>query len=360
MEKIELTGYSIFQGEGVWEALTSTLRSLSPSRVVVLCDAHTRIYCLPELVEKLSLAEPQVITVPAGEAYKNLDTCRIIWRNMMDRQLDRQALLLNLGGGVIGDMGGFCAATFKRGIRFIQIPTTLLSMVDASIGGKLGIDFAQIKNSIGLFQNPEGVFIHTGFLQSLPPREWRSGFAEMIKHALIGNATQWNTMKQLENLSDLVLEDHLRLSLEVKKRIVEIDPREQGERKLLNFGHTIGHAIESYFLKQDEPLLHGEAIAVGMICEAYLSHVFCNFPLEELSHLSRLIHRIFGTSEIPAKSFHSLLPLMQNDKKNAGGQIRFALLKRPGEGIWDHACPEDIILESLAFYNNQSLSLFAS
>jgi 3-dehydroquinate synthase len=354
MEKIELTGYSLFLGTGVWDALTNTLEDLSPSQIVVLCDAHTRIYCLPELVDRLSLAEPQVITVPAGETYKNLDTCRIIWRNLMDRQLDRKALLLNLGGGVIGDMGGFCAATFKRGIRFIQIPTTLLSMVDASIGGKLGIDFAQIKNSIGLFQNPEGVFIHTGFLQSLPPRELRSGFAEMIKHALIGNAGQWSRLRRMESLSDLMLEDQLRPSLEIKKRIVEADPREQGERKLLNFGHTIGHAVESYFLNQDDPLLHGEAIAVGMICEAYLSHLFCDFPLEELSDLSTLIHRIYGTREIPTESFQALLPLMHNDKKNEGGQIRFTLLKQPGEGIWDYVCPEDTILESLAFYNKQS------
>ncbi len=360
MEKIELTDYSIFLGAGVWDALTDTLEVLSPSQIVVLCDAHTRIYCLPELADRLSLAEPQVITVPAGETHKNLDTCRIIWRNLMDRQLDRKALLLNLGGGVIGDMGGFCAATFKRGIRFIQIPTTLLSMVDASIGGKLGIDFAQIKNSIGLFQNPEGVFIHPGFLQTLPQRELKSGFAEMIKHALIGNADQWGRLKRMASMAELAPQDHLRPSLEIKKRIVEADPRENGERKLLNFGHTIGHAVESYFLSQENPLLHGEAIAVGMICEAYLSHVFCDFPLEELSDLSTLIHRIYGTREIPVQRFQSLLPFMQNDKKNEGGQIRFTLLQGPGKGIWDFSCPEEKILESLAFYNNQSLSLFAS
>ncbi len=360
MEKIELSDYSIFLGEGVWTSLNNTIDRINPSSLVVLCDAHTRIYCLPKLMEQVPITEDQVITVPSGEVNKNLDTCRIIWKQMMERKLDRNALLLNLGGGVIGDMGGFCAATFKRGIRFIQLPTTLLSQVDASIGGKLGIDFDEIKNSIGVFKDPEGVFIHTDFLNTLPARELRSGFAEVIKHALIGNAAQWETIYQLEQLDISKLLPLLEPSLLVKKIMVEADPFEHGQRKLLNFGHTIGHAIESYFLHTETPLLHGEAIAIGMVCEAYLSNIQRDFSLEALSQLINLVHRMYGTQTLPPESFAQLIYLMENDKKNRSGKISFSLLKRPGDAIWDQFCSLEAIQESLTFYNNQSLSLFAS
>lgn len=360
MNQIELSNYYIHFGEGVWDALRTKVSDLNPSQLIVICDAHTRIYCLPELMEQLQLSEGQVITVPAGEVHKTIETCQIIWRNMMDRQLDRNALVLNLGGGVIGDMGGFCAATFKRGIRFIQVPTTLLSQVDASIGGKLGIDFAQVKNSVGLFQDPEGVFIHLPFLKTLPDRELRSGFAEMIKHALIARADQWEVLKNVTDLNDFPLDQYLGPSLEVKKEIVTLDPYERGRRKLLNFGHTIGHAVESHFLGQDNPLLHGEAIAIGMVCEAYLSHIVCGFSLEDLGDLSRLIHRIYGIREVPADHFRQLVSLMKNDKKNDQGRISFTLLESAGKGIWDQHCSSEAIQESLDFYNNQSLSLFTS
>jgi len=269
---------------------------------------------------------------------------------MMAANADRNALFINLGGGVIGDMGGFCASTYKRGVDFIQIPTTLLSDVDSSIGGKLGIDFAEVKNSIGLFKNPEAVFIDPVFLKTLPIREIRSGLAEIIKHGLIADAALWQQIKNIEKLETVDWLEFLIPSLEIKKRIVLADPFERNIRKALNFGHTIGHAIESLALNSPEPLTHGEAIAAGMVCESYLSTQVTSLSTSEAEELSKFILKIYGKYSIKNEYFSTLLRLMKNDKKNKDGIINFTMLPKIGDSMIDQSCEEGMVQESLAYY----------
>jgi 3-dehydroquinate synthase len=283
---------------------------------------------------------------------KNIETCQIIWRTMMDNEANRNALTINLGGGVIGDMGGFCASTFKRGMDFIQIPTTLLSQVDASIGGKLGIDFQNIKNSIGLFANPKAVFVNPIFLNTLPQREIRSGFAEIIKHALIVDSEQWQVLKIITDLTKVNWSERLIPSLNIKKTVVEADPFEKGWRKALNFGHTIGHAVESLLLESTTPLLHGEAIAIGMICESYLSHKILGMSKANLDEICDFILKIYGKVDITMLGNHALLNLMKQDKKNDANVINFTLLNQIGDANVNQTTNENRITESINFYND--------
>lgn len=323
-----LSDYSVFAGD-LRDTFSAWLRERSDSQLFVLTDDNTRRSCLPVLLEKTHLPHTvKVAAVPAGEHFKSLATCQTIWQQMLDAQLDRESLIINLGGGVIGDMGGFCAATWKRGVDFVQIPTTLLAMTDASIGGKLGIDFQGVKNTIGVFKNPAAVFVDPDFLGTLPERELRSGFAEVIKHALIGDPDLWETIRHNKaktsghRLTTNAWSDILRASIAVKVRVVQEDPLEKGLRAILNFGHTIGHALESYFLETDDPLTHGEAVAIGMICESWIG----NFgKLEEVIGVikSHFLHR-----PIPEAAFSEIWDLMLQDKKNTSGKVRIAL---PGE-----------------------------
>ncbi|MEL6717921.1 MAG: 3-dehydroquinate synthase, partial [Bacteroidota bacterium] len=330
MQKIHLQDYSIFIGE-VWHEWHKFLKQNPYSKILVLTDENTHQYCYPLLKENTPQKEFFPIIINAGEQHKGLQTCEKIWAAMLDANIDRKALMVNLGGGVIGDMGGFCASTYKRGIDFVQFPTTLLSQVDASIGGKLGIDFNHIKNSIGVFRNPRAVFIQPKFFNTLPKREIRSGFAEIIKHALIADDTEWDKLKTIEELDEVQWSTFLHDSLYIKKRVVEIDPFEQGLRKSLNFGHTVGHAIESYFLTTDHPLLHGEAIAIGMICETYLSHKLLNLPKEELSIITNFLIQIYGHHHIPKEKLSNLIEVMKKDKKNENDQINFSLIEPIGK-----------------------------
>lgn len=349
MEIINLKGYSIFVG-ALEDTLPGFLRQLDYSQLLAIVDENTRRYCLPVL-EKCLEETVRVIEIPSGERNKNIATCQGIWQEMMEAQAGRDALVLNLGGGVIGDMGGFCAGTFKRGLRFIQIPTTLLSQVDASIGGKLGIDFMQVKNSIGLFQNPQAVFIDPHFLFTLPEREKYSGFAEVLKHSLIADAEQWHKLKGIRSLDSLDWADIIVPSLLIKKRIVEQDPFERGLRKALNFGHTVGHAVEGVALETEHPLLHGEAIAIGIIAETYLSQQILGLPEQEVEDIVRYL---LDTYELPALStgnYQAYLELMQNDKKNEGGQINFSLLHPLGQAAVNQSCEAPLIRQSLDFYN---------
>ena len=322
------------------------------SKIAVLVDRNTERECLPKFFKDFGNHTPSIISIQAGEIFKTITTCEIIWKKMLDYELDRKSIVLNLGGGVIGDMGGFCAATFKRGISFVQIPTTLLSMIDASVGGKLGIDLGGIKNSIGVFQDPQEVWIDPDFLKSLPFREIRSGFAEMIKHALIADSSQWEELKEVANLHNLYWGDWINRSVEIKKRIVLQDPFEKNIRKILNFGHTIGHAVESIYLSSENPLLHGEAIAIGMLCETYLSHKICGLSKNALSEISEYLINHFGHFTISEEYFEKIVHYMRNDKKNEGDRINFALLKEPGQSVYDIFVDPKIILESLSFYNN--------
>ncbi|MCB0572629.1 MAG: 3-dehydroquinate synthase [Phaeodactylibacter sp.] len=349
MEIIPLKHYNIYVGP-LESWLQGLLESLAYSHLFVLVDEHTERYCLPRLHPALGGAGYSLLRIPSGELHKNLDSCRLIWQQLMEQEAGRDALLINLGGGVIGDMGGFCAATFKRGIRFIQVPTTLLAQVDASIGGKLGIDFLQLKNSIGLFQDPLAVFIDPAFLSTLPAQEIRSGYAEIIKHSLIADAGQWDQLRRADSLEQARWAGLITSSLLVKKHIVEQDPLEKGIRKALNFGHTIGHAVESLALA-GQPLLHGEAVAVGLCCEAYLSHRLLGLPLSDVEQVCRYIIRLYGHRPLQTGSYPALLGLMRNDKKNVSGRINFSLVNPLGKVAVNQYCSEALIEESLDYYN---------
>ncbi len=318
---------------------------------VVIMDEHTKRYCYALLEPYLAESQVVAISVPAGERHKHLDTCRYIWEEMFRGGVGRRWCCLNLGGGVIGDMGGFAAATFKRGMDFIQVPTTLLSQVDASVGGKLGIDFYEVKNSIGLFANPEAVWVDTRFLQTLPSREIRSGFAEIVKHALIAEAAEWEHLAKVRNLESLDWAQLIGKSVDIKRRIVLEDPFEKGARKALNFGHTIGHAVESYHLHKETRLLHGEAIAIGMVCEAWLSHHAGRLGKEDMTAITEYLIDLYGHPTIPEESFPVLLDLMRQDKKNDSADINFTFLEAPGTHTVNETATPDQIVESLRYYN---------
>lgn len=342
--------YSIFLGD-IREAFPDWLRQRAYSQIFILTDENTQHACLPIFLEKTNLpSEVKTAEIPAGEHFKTLATCQQIWQQMLDAQLDRRALVINLGGGVIGDMGGFCAATWKRGVDFIQVPTTLLAMTDAAIGGKLGIDFQGVKNTIGVFQNPAAVFVDPVFLKTLPERELRSGFAEVIKHAFISSSTDFQVRLDKRDTDGLESPyywlETLYASIAVKVRVVQEDPLENGLRAILNFGHTVGHALESYFLKTDDPLTHGEAVAIGMICESQIGN------LEQLESVIRVVKNHFSHRPIPASAFPEIWNLMQQDKKNAAGKVRMAV---PGTEPFSMRILEPTQEEferSLLFYNS--------
>ncbi len=317
--------------------------------IFVLTDENTRQHCYP-LVQDL-LPRHTCFTVPAGEAYKTLDTCQKIWLEMTRQQLDRKAVCLNLGGGVIGDMGGFCAATYKRGIDFLQMPTTLLSQVDASVGGKLGIDFHGLKNHLGVFQQPQRVYIFSGFLQTLPAREIRSGFAEVLKHGLIASKSHWQKAVAATSPGQPWAET-IPESVNIKAEVVRQDPTEKGLRKILNFGHTIGHAIESYFLeKGEERLLHGEAIAIGMICESWVSQQKGLITAADCQQIQNHLLRFFPKQPLPENADGQLLKTIYQDKKNTGKKINCTLLKAVGEAVFDQPVTAEEITKSLRMYS---------
>ncbi len=347
---VKLKDYNIYIGN-IWEALQSFLAEKKYSKIFVLTDEHTHKYCFPLLQKALSSEKMHLISVPSGELNKNIRTCEAIWQQLMRAGADRKSVLINLGGGVIGDMGGFCAGTYYRGIAFIQIPTTLLSQVDSSIGGKLGIDFDEVKNSVGIFRNPAAVFITSDFLQTLSEREVRSGFAEMIKHALICSATQWKTLSQIAHFKNTDWSAHITPSLMIKKRVVVKDPFEMNVRKSLNFGHTIGHAVESFFLEKENALLHGEAIAIGMVCEAYLAHKKMGLSQVELEEITQFILKTYKKQLLPAEHFPEMIAIMAKDKKNEGATINCTLLKKIGNFVINCTVTKEEILESLYFYN---------
>ena len=324
---------------------------LNHSKIFVLVDENTKKHCL----KKLSIDNYQltIIQIKSGEKNKNLRTCEKIWKELSKHNADRKSLLINLGGGVITDIGGFCASTYKRGIDFINVPTTLLSQVDASVGGKTGIDFLGYKNQIGTFSFPKTVFVNPDFLKTLNKRELISGFAEVIKHGLIADKDYWRKI----NTSSPALflkekgEEIISHSIEIKNKIVSADPYEKGERKKLNFGHTIGHAVESASLKTKKPLLHGEAIAIGMICEAYLSRKILGLSNEELNAITSFITSVFHPKKINT-STKTLVGLMKQDKKNKDSEINFTLLSSIGKAEINNSCAEDLIEESIGFFNS--------
>lgn len=325
------------------------------SKIVILVDTNTHDHCLSRLLNLLETkSEIEVVEITPGEQYKNIETCDGVWKTLSDLGCDRKSLLINLGGGVVTDMGGFIAATFKRGISFINIPTTLLAMVDAAVGGKTGVNLGNLKNQIGVIQPAELVLIDTTYLHSLSAAEMRSGLAEMLKHGLIQDEKHW---KDLSNLKDLQMEDLdllIQDSIRIKEKVVAQDPQEQHLRKCLNFGHTFGHAIESYFLDKDskEKLLHGEAVAAGIVLEAFLSSKILGLPSETLEEISKTIISIYGRPSIEKEDQEKIIDLLKYDKKNESGKIYFVLLK--GIGIPEINCevPTPLLHEAFSYYSD--------
>ncbi|MDZ4715224.1 MAG: 3-dehydroquinate synthase [Cytophagales bacterium] len=315
--------------------------------VGVLVDPNTRKHCYEKI--RNQLPRHHVFEVPEGEQHKNLETCQRLWQDLTDAHFDRHSLLLVLGGGVPGDLGGFCASTFKRGIDFVLVPTTLLAMVDASIGGKTGVDVGPIKNHVGTFAMPAATWIATDFLHTLPPSELRSGFAEVIKHCLLGDHRMWDAIRK-KSLDNQDWPRLIRHSTKFKGGVVKKDPREAGLRKILNYGHTIGHALEGNSLRSGNRLLHGEAVAAGMVVEAFLSHQRKMLTLDDTRSIAGYVISIFGKVEIQDPG--QLISLMRQDKKNKGNEICVALPGPVGKARWDIEVSEKDIRKALASYRD--------
>lgn len=331
------------------QSLSQFLAQNTYSRIIVLVDEKTNRHCFP-LIKEVLPSNFLKIQIKSGEHQKTLQTCEQIWMALTNANVDRHALMINLGGGVIGDMGGFCASTYKRGIDFIQIPTTLLSQVDASVGGKLGIDFHGFKNHIGVFQLPKAVLVDPVFIQSLSEAEKRSGFAEIIKHCLIRDVQQWEVISKLDwfenDFAQLIAH-----SIEIKKKVVEEDPKEKGLRKILNFGHTLGHAVETYLLdKGKRKILHGEAIAVGMIAESFLALKRGLINSSELEAIELYLFETYGKVAINQNEVDQIIELTLQDKKNKGKEVLFSLLTGIGDCGYDIPVSKKEMKEALAFY----------
>jgi len=331
------------------EALDEALKDVSFSKIFVLVDENTKMHCLP-LLQRYLPETFQLVQIKAGEENKTLATCQMIWQKLTDANADRYSLLINLGGGVICDMGGFCARTYKRGIQFWNIPTTLLSQVDASVGGKLGVDFGDFKNHIGLFSEPDLVFVDSVFFKTLPQDEIVSGFAEMVKHALIRDRQMFEELLKL-SITDIDWQNWVPKSVAIKQDVVGQDPIEKGLRKILNFGHTIGHAIESYYLTKGNALKHGEAIAIGMVTETYLSITKNLLAESDGEMIIQYLLKIFPRQEVDDRAINAIVNLSLHDKKNMKGNIYAVLLNAIGEAEYDVEITSDEISRSLIYYN---------
>ena len=353
MESITTSSYAVHFNGNAFLQLKDYLGEHTYSKVFVLVDENTKEHCLPVFEKTMANAFPfDLIEIKAGEVHKNIEACTHVWQALSALDADRKSLLINLGGGVVTDLGGFVASTYKRGIDFINIPTTLLSMVDASVGGKTGVDLGSLKNQIGVINQPKMVLVSTVFLETLEDRQMRSGFAEMLKHGLIQDTSYWKALKSLSNL-DTVGED-IYTSVSIKNKVVLEDPTEQHLRKILNFGHTLGHAVESYFLENDdkETLLHGEAIAVGMVLEAYLSNKLTGLPTEDLEDIKTSFFKWYPKVDFTSSDITAILSMLKFDKKNSHGNINFVLLESIGNPVIDVKIPNDLYEGAFAYYKD--------
>lgn len=341
----------VVMSQNLEETLTAAIATCEKDRIFILADETTQQLCLPLVEGFACLNGVQHITIGATDTHKTLDSLSHVWEALGEGGATRHSLLINIGGGMVTDLGGFAASTFKRGINYINIPTTLLSMVDASVGGKTGINFRGLKNEIGVFNNAETVILDTQFLKTLDQDNILSGYAEMLKHGLISDEKMWAEllnydlrMKNLESLQRMVAE-----SVAVKQRIVTEDPTEQGIRKALNLGHTAGHAFESFALSK-QPILHGYAVAYGLICELYLSCIKTGFPTDKMHQTVSFIHEHYGKMDITCDDYPQLLEFMTHDKKNVAGVINFTLLGGIGDIRINQYATKDEIYEALDFY----------
>lgn len=351
MESIKSHSYEVHLEELAEAALRQYVAKSNYSKVFVLVDENTKKCCLPLLQQKMGdqIQVDAIFEIKSGEENKHISTCMLVWEWLSNEGGDRKSLLINLGGGVLTDLGGFVASTFKRGIDFINIPTTLLSMVDASVGGKTGVDLGALKNQIGVINQPKMVLVLPEFLSTLEERQITSGFAEMLKHGLIADEAYWKSLRESTHYSDA---GTIKKSIAIKNHVVTEDPTEQGLRKILNFGHTLGHAIESYCLENTEKktLLHGEAIAIGMILEAYLSHKLQGLSGLSLQEIKDTFLTHFERVDFNAEDIDAIVELLKFDKKNSHGDVNFVLLQSIGKTVTDIRVPAHLIDEAFAYY----------
>ena len=328
------------------------LEGMSYDKLFVLTDMNTHEKCYPLVKEVPLLRDAPVITVEAGDTHMSLEALSSIWMRLSSEGATRHSVLLNLGGGMVTDMGGFAGATFKRGIRTINVPTTLMASVDAAVGGKTGVNFNGLKNEIGAFYPPECVFIDCEFLRTLDRDNILSGYAEMIKHGLISSMEVYTSVMlyDIDTMNYRYLNQLVAQSVAVKEEFVAKDPKEQNIRKALNFGHTVGHAYESLSFRKNAPLLHGHAVAAGIISELYLSHKLCGFPMEKLSQVVYYIKEYYRPFAFSCDDYDALYELMTHDKKNEAGIINFTLLGGVGDVRINQQVSRAHILESLDFY----------
>jgi 3-dehydroquinate synthase len=320
--------------------------------IFVLTDENTRKLCLPLVLQSHKLKGCHIICLPSGDEHKNVESAVDIWKYLSENGATRKSLMINLGGGMISDIGGFTASTFKRGIRYINVSTTLLGAVDAATGGKTGINFLGLKNEIGVFAPAESVLINVDFFKTLDEQNIRSGYAELVKHALIDTREEWENVLafDLENTDLAKLKMLLVRTIHIKERIVEQDPFEANIRKALNLGHTFGHAFESWSYKTGKPALHGYAVMWGLLCELYLSFIKLGFPKDELLRLKYLMKEYYGTFNFSCKDYDTLFEIMTHDKKNDSKEINFTLLADIGDIRINQTATKDEIFECFDFY----------
>lgn len=354
-DSIEAQHYQVYFNDEGFDFLNRFVAEQHPSKIFLLADKHTNECCTPIVLSVLATdISLEIIEIEAGETHKHIDTCTQVWYALSELGADRKSLLINIGGGVVTDLGGFVASTYMRGIPFINIPTSLLAMVDASVGGKTGVDLGALKNLVGVINNPQGVVIYPDFLATLPTEELRSGMAEMFKHGLISDEAYWHKMCNLSELTEAHLGSLIYESVVIKNEVVTQDPTEKGLRKTLNYGHTLGHAIESYCLQNPnrERLLHGEAIAIGMVLATYLSVKELGFSMDKCDQVKAVLGEYFRKQDFSYEEITDICQLMRFDKKNVSGNVHFVLLEAIGKPKIDCIVPYEEIYKAFEYYLN--------
>ena len=361
MNPIKKNKFSIIFNHDGYAKLAEYINKNNFKKILILTDDNTKKNCLHIFISSLSPTNNQVLnqinsklfhySVKPGENSKNIETSIELWKFLIDKGFKRSDLIINLGGGMITDLGGFVASTFMRGVKFINVPTTLLGMVDASIGGKTGIDYMKIKNIIGSFEYAKIILVDYRFLDTLTKRQKTAGYAEMIKHSLISKKSKFDLIKKVDSVEEIPHEV-IYQSIVTKISIIEIDPRESSIRKFLNYGHTLGHAIESYLLGSNAELLHGEAIAIGIILETYLSYLKTGFDFEQLNDIKRHINKHFSSIKFNASDIYEIISLLKYDKKNSDDKPMFVLLEDVGKPLFNQVVSEKEIEDAFKFYKD--------
>jgi 3-dehydroquinate synthase len=352
--KITTEHSTIYISSEIETVLCEVLKNYINKRIFILVDENTKQCCLPIISHIDLIKNSEVIEIESGEKNKSIESTTKVWNALTKGGANRSSLLINLGGGIIGDLGGFAASTFKRGIDFINIPTTLLSQVDASVGGKTGINFLGLKNEIGVFNHPKYVIIDSAFNRTLDKRNILSGWAEMLKHTLLFNETDWQALIS-HNINQTGFKELNKLiarSVSIKNNFIEKDPYENNIRKALNFGHTFGHAFESLFMDTENEIAHGEAVAHGMICELFLSEKICNFSRDKSEKIISYLLKTYDKLNIQKSHIGNIIELTRHDKKNSESKINFTLLKDFGQYKIDQFCSKEDLIESLNWYRN--------